>query len=133
MAKRRELWANLVAPQFGGPVFPMSIPQTMSGADDLYLFVATRNMKVRRAQVAHTVAPTGTGTYALKNLTTTTDISSADIDADALATDTAEAFALDPAAVDVSEGDIVVLEAAGTGGGPLVVTLEVEFLELKNS
>jgi len=132
MARKRELWANLVAPQFGGPVFPMSIPQTMSGPDDLYLFTATRDMKVRRASVAHTVAPTGTGLYTLYNLTQTQDISSADIDADALATDTASAFALNPATVDVSEGDIVVLQVAGTGGGPLVVSLEVEFLELKN-
>lgn len=131
MAKRRELWANLVAPQFGGPVFPISVPQTMSGADDLMLFVATRNMKVRRGSISHTVAPTGTGTYALYNLTTTTLITTTTIDADALATDTAASFTIDGEA-DVSEGDVIVLQVAGTGGGPLVCTVEVEFLELKN-
>lgn len=131
MAKRRELWANLVAPQFGGPVVSMSVPQTMSGADDLMLFVATRDMRIRRAWVSHTVAPTGTGTYALHNLSTTTDISSADIDADALATDTPAQFSL-VSDHTVYEGELVVLEVAGTGGGPLVVTMEVEYLEYKN-
>jgi len=132
MAKRRELWANLVAPQFGGPVFPMSFSLTMSGAADLYMFVATRDMKVRRASVAHETAPSGTGLYTLYNLTTATDISSADIDADALAVDTAAAFGISSTAADVSEGDIVVLQVAGTGGGAITCTVEVEFLELKN-
>ena len=31
MAKRRELWANLVAPQFGGPVFPVSVQVEVTG------------------------------------------------------------------------------------------------------
>ena len=50
MAKRRELWANLVAPQFGGPVFPVSVQVEVTGTStDFYpVYVATRDVKIRR-------------------------------------------------------------------------------------
>jgi|TARA_A100001037_G_scaffold38421_1_gene29582 hypothetical protein len=134
MAKRRELWANLVAPQFGGPVFPVSVSVDVSGGtDNFVIFVAPRDCKVRRAKVAHNTAPGGTSTYALRNVTDSVDVSSADIDADALAVDTAGSFTIATANEDLDEGDVLALEATiGSGGGQATVTFEVEFLELKN-
>lgn len=133
MAKRRELWTGLVHPTFGGPVFPVSVNVQVSGADAYPVLVATRNMRIRRAWVAHATAPTGTATYAIRNVTAAADISSATIDADALAVDTPSQFTISEAAAEVTEGDLIALNhVGGTGGGSTVVSLEVEFIELKN-
>lgn len=132
MAKKRELWANLVAPQFAGPVMPVSVTVDVAATEEIPIFVAPRNCRVRRASVAHTGALGGTSTYALRNVTDSVDVSSADVDADALAADTASAFTIG-SSDELDEGDVLALEATvGAGTTVACVTLEIEFTELKN-
>jgi hypothetical protein len=132
---KRELWASLVHPAMSGPVFPVSVSVESDAADDYPVFVATRNGRVRRASVAHAVAPTGTATYDLDNTTQTLQINTvaSAIDGDALAADTAASWVIDPDNAEFVEGDVISFSrTGGTGGGTTTVTLEIEFTELKN-
>jgi len=138
MAKRRELWANLVAPQFGGPVFPVAVQVEVSGtsADDFPVYVCTRDVKIRRASVVQEVSPDGTKTLALYNTTDSALITDA-IDSDALAADTASAFSIVSAQSEWQEGDVISLQygvssAGTTAPATVTVVMELEFLELKN-
>lgn len=130
----RELWANLQHPQFGGPVFPVVAQLELDATSDreLPIFVAPRNVAVRRASVAHETSPGGTAVYGLRNHTDSEDISS-DIDADALAADTTSDFTLNDNADLIEEGDVIVLDYTGGSSAPgaVVVVLEIELIELK--
>lgn len=130
MAKHRELWASLVHPAFAGPVMPVAAGVEVDAADAYPVFVATRKCRVRRASVAHT-GGLSAATYALRNVTDSVDVSSATIDADALAADTAAAFTIGTS-YDLDEGDVLSLVVTGTGTTFANVTIEVEFLELKS-
>ena len=138
MARRqRELWANLVSPQFGGPVVSVNVVLEIPDAvnTDYVIYQATRDVAIRRARVCHEVSPDGTSIYALVNVTDSVDLSSADIDADALAANVSSAFSLGTNADKLEEGDVVALEWESTATvfpGTVVVSFEVEYLELKN-
>lgn len=140
MARRqRELWASLQHPAWGGPVFPTSIVVEVTGTttDVIPVFVATRNVAIRRASFAQEVSPDGTKTLQLVNLTDTQDLTE-EASSDALAADTAFAWTMTSNADLLEEGDVIGLEytvdTAGTTA-PLnvVVVLELELLELKQS
>jgi len=139
MAKRRELWANLVAPQFGGPVFPVSVQVEVTGTStDFYpVYVCTRDVKIRRASVVQEISPDGTKTLGLANKTDSDALITDAIDSDALAADTASAFTIVSGKSEWSEGDVIALHyvcssAGSTAPGTVTVTMELEFLELKN-
>ena len=134
---QRELWANLQHPQFGGPVFPVAVALEIADNTnaDLPIFVAPRNVAVRRASVAHESSPDGTTTYALRNLTDSEDISSSDVDAAALAADTAATFSIGDNGDLIEEGDVIALEYESTGAvspDSVIVVMELELVELKN-
>ena len=138
MARKRELWANLVAPQFGGPVCPITCHVTVAGvvSDDFPMFIATRDMRIRRAYFCQEISPDGVKGVSLYNQTTNV-LASAQIDSDALAAETSAKFVLIEDKTTVKEGEILSLAYGVTTSGSTAptgcsVTLEVELLELKN-
>ena len=139
MRKTRELWANMVNPQFGGPVFPVVVNVEVTGTatDTIPVFVATRDVALRRASIVQEVSPDGQKTLNLRNLTDSEDLATA-VDSDALAANTGEAFVLASASDSVDEGDVIglvytVATAGTTAPGVVTVVLELELLELKNT
>ena len=138
MARKRELWANLVAPQFGGPVCPITchVEVTRTASDDFPMFIATRDMRIRRAYFCQEISPDGVKGVSLYNQTTNV-LASAQIDSDALAAETSAKFVLVENQTTVKEGEILSLAYGVTTAGSTAptgcsVTLEVELLELKN-
>ena len=137
MARQQpELWRGLVNPILAGPVFPITVALEIpdNTNTDYPIFVATRNVAIRRASVAVETSPDGTSIFALVNATDSEDLTSADLDADALTASTAGSFSMGDNADLIEEGDVVALEWESTGTtapGTVVVCLEVEFLELK--
>lgn len=136
---KRELWPNLVSPQFGGPVFPVVAtfqPGTTNA--ELVVFVAPRNVAIRKALVAaRNDMGAATATVNLENTTdsedlaSALDVSSGGVDLDG--NDYAE-WTLNSNADMIEEGDILVVDYdSNTDPGELVVVLEVEFLETKNT
>lgn len=131
---QRELWANLVAPQFGGPVFPVTVVLTPGTTNnEAVVFVAPRDVAIRRGYVASAADLSGAvATLTVENLTDTEDLSS-EFDLSALEAGDSAALTFVAAADKIDEGDVVILDYdSDTDPGELVVVLEVEFLELKN-
>lgn len=134
---QRELWANLVAPQFGGPVVPVTaVYQPGTTNAELLVFVAPRDVAVRRAFVAaRNDLGAATATLTLENATdsedlaATLDASSSGVDLDG--NDYAQ-WVLNDNADLIQEGDIIVVDYdSDTDPGDLVVVLEIEYLEIK--
>lgn len=135
---QRELWANLVSPQFGGPVMPVTSVLSPGTTNAEYLvFVAPRDVAVRRAFIAgRNDMGAATATVNLENVTDSQDLASAlDLSSggvDLSGNDYAE-FVLNSNADKIEEGDILVIDYdSNTDPGELVVVLEVEYLETKD-
>lgn len=136
---KRELWPNLVNPGFGGPVFPVQVYLDPADTNGEYpVFVATRNVAIRRAFVMGTAdMGAATATLTLENVTdsedlsATLDLSSGGVDLDG--NDYAE-FVLNANADLIEEGDILIVDYdSDTDIGDMVIGLEVEFLETKDT
>ncbi len=136
MARRqRELWANLQHPQWGGPVMPVQVvltPGTTSA--ESVIWVAPRNVAIRRARVAARAdLGAATATAVLENVTDTEDLSSS-FDLSTLGGNATGEFTLNSNADFIEEGDVLTVDYESTvDPGELVIVLEVEYLELKNS
>lgn len=138
MARNKpELWRGLVSPGIAGPVFPVASVLAPGVTNAEYVvFVATRNIAIRRARVAaRNDLGAATATVNLENTTdsedlaTALDLSSSGVDLSG--NDSAE-FALNDNADLIEEGDVLVLDYdSDTDPGELVLVLEVELLELK--
>lgn len=135
---QRELWANLQSPQFGGPVQTVSVVVEVEGTTtkDHPVYVATRDVAIRRASFAQENSPDGAKTLQLVNATDTEDLTE-EADSDALAAETAHEFTVNSNADKIDQGDVIVLEytvdtAGTTAPEEVVVTFEVELLEIKN-
>lgn len=134
---KRELWTGLVNPQFGGPVQTVTVVVEAEGTttDTYPVFVATRDVAIRRASFAQENSPDGAKTLQLVNTTDTEDLTE-EADSDALAANTAHEWTMTANADKIEQGDVVVLEytvdtAGTTAPEEVVVTMEVELLELK--